>query len=56
VDHRGEMGGTALLMYDDLRTMDSPKPALLGFLESAYLAEAKAAGWDVEAFRTVPVR
>ena len=45
-------GGTTLLMYDDLRRMDSPKPALLDFLESAYLAGAKTAGWDVEAFRT----
>jgi hypothetical protein len=45
-------GGTALLMYDDLRTMDSPETALLEFLESAYRAGAKTAGWDVEAFRT----
>lgn len=48
-------GGTALLMYDDLRMMDSPKPTLLEFLESVCLARAKTAGWDVEAFRTVPV-
>ena len=47
-------GGTALLMYDDLRSMDSPEAALLEFLESAYLAGAKTAGWDVEAFRTSP--
>ena len=43
-------------MYDDVRTMESPKSALLQFLESAYRAGAKTAGWDVEAFRTVPVR
>lgn len=48
-------GGTALLMYDDLRVTDSPKSALLEFLESAYQAGAKTAGWDVEAFRTNPV-
>ena len=47
-------GGTALLMYHDLRTMDSPESTLLEFLESAYLAGARAAGWDVEAFRTSP--
>ena len=28
----------ALLMYDDLRKMDSPTSALLDFLESAYQA------------------
>ena len=47
-------GGTALLMYDDLRSMDSPKSALLEFLESAYLAGARTAGWEVEALRTSP--
>lgn len=46
-------GGMALLMYDDLRKMDSPKSALLDFLESAYQAGAKTAGWDVEEFRSV---
>ncbi len=44
-------GGTALLMYDDLRNADAPKEALLEFLESAYLAGAKTAGWDVEDLR-----
>ncbi len=39
-------------MYGDLRRMDSPKPALLEFLESAYRAGAKTAGWDVDAFQT----
>jgi len=47
-------GGMALLMYDDLRKMDSPKSALLDFLESAYQAGAKTAGWDVEGFRVEP--
>ena len=41
-------------MYDDLRSMDSPESTLLEFMESAYLAGARAAGWDVEAFRTSP--
>ncbi len=48
-------GGTALLMYDDLRGKDSPKPALLEFWESAYQAGAKTAGWDTEVFRANPV-
>lgn len=42
----------ALLMYDDLRQMESPKSALLAFLESAYQAGARVADWDVEAFRS----
>jgi len=39
-------------MYDELRGMESPKAALFEFLESAYHAGAKTAGWDVDAFRT----
>ena len=42
----------AMLMYDDLRKMDPPKVALLDFLESAYHAGARTAGWDEEAFAT----
>jgi hypothetical protein len=48
-------GGMALLMYDDLRKMDSPRSAVLAFLESAYQAGAKTAGWDVEEYRAEPV-
>jgi hypothetical protein len=48
-------GGMALLMYDDLRKTASPKETLLDFLESAYLAGARTAGWDVEEFRAEPV-
>ena len=48
-------GGTAIFLYDDLRKASSPKAALLEFLESAYQAGAKTAGWDVEEFRAVPV-
>jgi hypothetical protein len=45
----------ALLMYDDLRKADSPKTTLLAFMESAYQAGAKTAGWDIEEFRAVDV-
>jgi hypothetical protein len=50
-----DMGGSsrALLMYDDLRKMESPKTALLDFLESAYRAGARTAGWDEGAFTTL---
>src|SRR5215210_79619 len=49
-------GGMALLMYDDLRKASSPKDALLEFLETAYEAGARTAGWDVEDLRAEPVR
>ena len=48
-------GGMALLMYDDLRKAESPRDVLLEFLESAYQAGAKTAGWDIEEFRAAPV-
>ena len=35
-----------LLMYDDVRTADSPKAALLEFLQSTYDAAADAGHWD----------
>ncbi|TRX60634.1 hypothetical protein FNH22_06200 [Fulvivirga sp. M361] len=38
----------ALLMYNDIRKADDPKEVLLQFLESAYQAGAKRAGWDIE--------
>ena len=47
-------GGTALLMYEDVRKSESPKETLLDFLESAYQAGAGTAGWDVEDLRTEP--
>ena len=43
----------AILMYEDVRTADDPKQALLDYLESAYQAGAKRAGWDIEDL-TVP--
>ena len=43
-------GSLALLPYETVRTADDPKTALLGFLESAYEAGARLAGWDTGAF------
>ena len=47
-------GGTALLTYEEVRSNSSPTRTLLGFMESAYRAGAKSAGWDIEALRTHP--
>jgi hypothetical protein len=47
-------GGTALLNYEEVRNSSSPTETLLGFMESAYQAGAKSAGWDIEALRTRP--
>jgi Family of unknown function (DUF5996) len=44
-------GGMALLMYDDVRKANSPRTTLLEFMESAYQAGARTAGWDVENLR-----
>ena len=38
-----------LLPYDDVRTADSPRAALLEFLQSSYEAGAKLANWDRQA-------
>ncbi|HMQ05072.1 MAG TPA: DUF5996 family protein [Pyrinomonadaceae bacterium] len=38
----------ALLMYEDVRKTDDPRKTVLDFLESAYQAGAKRAGWDVK--------
>jgi hypothetical protein len=40
----------AILPYDALRQSPQPEQAALDFLESAYLAGAKRAGWDIAAF------
>jgi hypothetical protein len=42
----------ARLGYDEVRTAESPRAALLEFLQSAYEAGAKTADWDVEALRS----
>src|SRR5829696_8594423 len=44
-------GGTALLTYEEVRNSASPRETLLEFLESAYLAGAKTANWDIDSFR-----
>jgi len=38
----------ALLMYDDARSSDDRRKTILEFLESAYQAGAKRAGWDAK--------
>lgn len=38
----------ALLMYEDVRNEVNPRETVLEFLESAYQAGAKRAGWDVK--------
>ncbi|MGH9947397.1 MAG: DUF5996 family protein [Pyrinomonadaceae bacterium] len=44
-------GAMAILMYDDVRTSTNPREVILDFLESAYSAGAKHAGWDTKSFR-----
>ena len=43
-------GGMALLMYDDVRGLENARELILDFLESAYRAGAKRAGWDTDSF------
>jgi hypothetical protein len=50
-DNRGS--SLALLTYDDVRTVETPRATLLDFFESCYEAGSRTAGWDVEDFRTV---
>jgi hypothetical protein len=47
-------GGMALLMYDDVRKANSPRTTLLEFMESAYQAGARTAGWDMEDLQAEP--
>jgi hypothetical protein len=44
--------GTATLPYEVVRGADDPRAVLLDFLQSAYLAGARSAGWDVEDLAT----
>jgi hypothetical protein len=46
--------GTALLTYEEVRTSAHPTKTLLEFMESAYQAGAKSAGWEIEALRSHP--
>jgi uncharacterized protein DUF5996 len=45
-------GSLAVLPYDEVRAAPDPAATLLDFFQSAYLAGARAAGWDTEAFDT----
>ncbi len=45
-------GSLAVLPYDAVRGAADPGEVLLAFYESAYVAGATAAGWDLDAFRT----
>jgi hypothetical protein len=51
VNTHGSILTGAAVMYDDVRKADSPKATLLEFMESAYEAGARTAGWDVEDLR-----
>lgn len=46
----------AILMYDDVRKSDVPREKVLEFLESAYQAGAKRAGWDTDSFKLNPLK
>ncbi|MDQ1721021.1 MAG: hypothetical protein QOI26_755 [Pseudonocardiales bacterium] len=41
----------AVLRYDDARISPDPRGSVLAFLESAYLAGARRAGWDIDKLR-----
>jgi hypothetical protein len=41
-----------MLPYETVRSSRNPRTVLLGFLESAYEAGARLAGWDDAGFRS----
>jgi hypothetical protein len=45
-------GSLATLPYETVRTSDHPQRTLLAFLQSAYEAGARTAGWDARSFRS----
>ena len=45
-------GSLAILPYETVRAADDPKRTLLAFLQSAYEAGARAAGWDAQSFQS----
>jgi hypothetical protein len=45
----------ALLRYEDARAAPDPRTAVLDFYESAYIAGAARAGWDLDQLRRPPV-
>lgn len=49
-------GAMALLMYEDVRKLKDPRDTVLEFLQSAYEAGAKCAGWDIEGFQIRPLK
>jgi hypothetical protein len=51
-----DKGAMALLMYDEVREAENPREMVLEFLESAYRAGAKRAGWDMEKFAFKPLK
>jgi hypothetical protein len=46
--------GEVLLPYEAVRTAADPEATLLEFMESTYLAAARAGGWDIDALRARP--
>jgi hypothetical protein len=46
----------AVLAYDDVRTAADPAAAVQAFLDSAYVAGARRAGWDIERLRSSSAR
>jgi hypothetical protein len=45
-------GSLAVLPYDDVRTARDPRGMMLAFLQSAYEAGARLAGWDAGSFES----
>ena len=45
-------GSLAILPYEAVRTAAEPRQALLAFLQSAYEAGARLAGWDADSFES----
>jgi uncharacterized protein DUF5996 len=45
-------GSLAVLPYETVRGAQDPRTALLGFLQSAYEAGARTAGWDTSSFES----
>jgi hypothetical protein len=45
----------ALLRYEEVRMAEDPRAYVLDFLESAYQAGAKLAGWNIEELRVPPL-
>ncbi|MGH7722139.1 MAG: DUF5996 family protein [Candidatus Dormibacteria bacterium] len=45
-------GSLAILPYEAVRTASDPRGLLLAFLQSAYEAGARRAGWDIAAFES----